>query len=87
MRLPENVEYLEELKRLAETEGVLSQVKFLTSCPTAERNSLLSECICVIYTPKVTKFHTCVTFNPAEMKLLTFPISGTRLVSFPLFIF
>lgn len=53
-RLPENVEYLEELKRLAETEGVSNQVKFITSCPTMERNALLSQCICVIYTPKVT---------------------------------
>ncbi|CAA7406601.1 unnamed protein product [Spirodela intermedia] len=56
MRLPENVEYLEELKRLAETEGVSSQVRFITSCPTMERNALLSQCICVIYTPKDEHF-------------------------------
>ncbi|MQL94674.1 hypothetical protein Taro_027340 [Colocasia esculenta] len=55
-RLPENVEYLKELKRLAETEGVSDQVKFVTSCSTADRNLLLSECLCVIYTPKDEHF-------------------------------
>lgn len=53
MRLKENVEYLEELKRLAVTEGVSGQVKFVTSCSTSERNELLSNCLCVLYTPKV----------------------------------
>lgn len=52
-RLKENVEYLDELKRLAEVEGVSEHVEFVTSCPTAERNKLLSECIAVLYTPKV----------------------------------
>lgn len=52
-RLRENVEYLEELKSLAEQQGVSDQVNFITSCSTAERNALLSECLCVIYTPKV----------------------------------
>lgn len=52
-RLRENVEYLEELKSLAEREGILSRVDFITSCPTAKRNELLSECLCVLYTPKV----------------------------------
>ncbi|PIA42142.1 hypothetical protein AQUCO_02100182v1 [Aquilegia coerulea] len=52
-RLRENVEYLEELKSLAEKEGVSDRVKFITSCSTAERNALLSECLCVLYTPKV----------------------------------
>lgn len=52
-RLRENVEYLEELKNLAEKEGVSDRVKFLTSCSTSERNALLSECLCVLYTPKV----------------------------------
>ncbi|XP_078438335.1 UDP-Glycosyltransferase superfamily protein isoform X2 [Wolffia australiana] len=55
-RLPENVENLEELKRLAETEGVSDQIRFFTSCSTATRNSLLSECMCVIYTPKDEHF-------------------------------
>ncbi|XP_020248675.1 alpha-1,3/1,6-mannosyltransferase ALG2-like [Asparagus officinalis] len=50
-RLKENVEYLEELKELAETEGVSDRVRFVTSCSTAERNALLSECLCVLYTP------------------------------------
>jgi alpha-1,3/alpha-1,6-mannosyltransferase len=52
-RLKENVDYLEELKRLAVTEGVSGQVKFVTSCSTSERNELLSNCLCVLYTPKV----------------------------------
>ncbi|CAN6176941.1 unnamed protein product [Urochloa humidicola] len=56
MRLKENVEYLEELKRLAETEGVSGQVKFVTSCSTSERNELLSNCLCVLYTPKDEHF-------------------------------
>jgi alpha-1,3/alpha-1,6-mannosyltransferase len=52
-RLRDNVEYLEELKRLAVSEGVSGQVKFVTSCSTSERNELLSNCLCVLYTPKV----------------------------------
>lgn len=52
-RLRENVEYLEELKSLAERNGVSDRVNFITSCPTNERNALLSECLCVLYTPKV----------------------------------
>ncbi|CAL5405952.1 unnamed protein product [Camellia sinensis] len=55
-RLRENVEYLEELKSLAEREGVSHQVKFMTSCSTTERNTLLSQCLCVIYTPKDEHF-------------------------------
>ncbi|CAN6236073.1 unnamed protein product [Urochloa humidicola] len=51
MRLKENVDYLDELKRLAVTEGVSGQVKFVTSCSTSERNELLSNCLCVLYTP------------------------------------
>lgn len=55
-RLRENVEYLEELKTLAEKEGVSHKVKFITSCSTAERNTLLSQCLCVLYTPKDEHF-------------------------------
>ncbi|XP_028785934.1 alpha-1,3/1,6-mannosyltransferase ALG2-like [Neltuma alba] len=55
-RLKENVEYLEELKDLAEREGVSSRTRFITSCSTAERNALLSECLCVLYTPKDEHF-------------------------------
>ncbi|CAN6558285.1 unnamed protein product [Malus baccata var. baccata] len=55
-RLRENVEYLEELRSLAEKEGVSSQVNFITSCSTAERNALLSQCLCVLYTPKDEHF-------------------------------
>ncbi|KAK8450600.1 hypothetical protein SEVIR_6G056401v4 [Setaria viridis] len=55
-RLKENVDYLEELKRLAVTKGVSGQVKFVTSCSTSERNELLSNCLCVLYTPKDEHF-------------------------------
>ncbi|KAL7218377.1 hypothetical protein ACSBR2_011612 [Camellia fascicularis] len=55
-RLRENVEYLEELKNLAEREGLSHQVKFMTSCSTAERNLLLSQCLCVLYTPQNEHF-------------------------------
>ncbi|XP_076937492.1 uncharacterized protein LOC143609840 [Bidens hawaiensis] len=55
-RLRENVDYLEQLKLLADIKGVSKQVKFITSCLTAERNMLLSECLCVIYTPKDEHF-------------------------------
>lgn len=58
-RLKENVEYLQELQILAEREGVSDRVKFVTSCSTAERNALLSECICVLYTPKVMHRNGC----------------------------
>ncbi|KAI3466038.1 hypothetical protein Pfo_022701 [Paulownia fortunei] len=55
-RLRENVEYLEELKDLAEREGVSHRLQFITSCPTSERNTLLSQCLCVLYTPKDEHF-------------------------------
>ncbi|KAL9236472.1 hypothetical protein vseg_011139 [Gypsophila vaccaria] len=55
-RLRENVEYLEELKFLAQREGVADRVNFITSCSTNERNTLLSECLCVLYTPKDEHF-------------------------------
>jgi hypothetical protein len=65
-RLKENVEYLEELKWLAQTEGVSDQVCFITSCSTAERNELLSNCLCVLYTPEVALFFICyaLSFSP-----------------------
>nr|XP_029143897.1 alpha-1,3/1,6-mannosyltransferase ALG2 isoform X2 [Arachis hypogaea] len=56
IRLKENVEYLEQLKALAEREGVSNRIRFITSCSTTERNALLSECLCVIYTPKDEHF-------------------------------
>lgn len=66
-RLRENVEYLEELKNLAEREGVSNQVKFITSCSTAERNALLSQCLCVIYTPKVQITHFVVSVDQSSI--------------------
>ncbi|XP_021855306.1 uncharacterized protein [Spinacia oleracea] len=55
-RLRENVEYLEELKFLAQREGVADRVDFVTSCSTSERNTLLSQCHCVLYTPQDEHF-------------------------------
>ncbi|CAA2953446.1 alpha-1,3 1,6-mannosyltransferase ALG2 [Olea europaea subsp. europaea] len=55
-RLRENVEYLDELKNLADREGVSHRVRFITSCTTSERNNLLSECLCVLYTPQVRHY-------------------------------
>ncbi|XP_071725929.1 uncharacterized protein [Rutidosis leptorrhynchoides] len=55
-RLKENVDYLEQLKFLADIKGVSNQVKFITSCSTSERNALLSDCLCVMYTPKDEHF-------------------------------
>ncbi|CAM8992243.1 unnamed protein product [Rhodiola kirilowii] len=55
-RLRENVDYLEELKSLAKREGVSHRVYFITSCSTSKRNKLLSECLCVLYTPKDEHF-------------------------------
>ncbi|KAL2944539.1 Alpha-1 3/1 6-mannosyltransferase ALG2 [Bienertia sinuspersici] len=55
-RLRENVEYLEELKLLAQRERVADQVNFITSCSTSERNILLSRCLCVLYTPQDEHF-------------------------------
>ena len=46
-RLKENVEYLEELKSLAEKEGVSHRVRFITSCSTAERKKVVSSCMLV----------------------------------------
>lgn len=55
-RLKENREYLEELKDTASREGVSDKVVFLPSCSTAQRDALLSECLCVVYTPKDEHF-------------------------------
>ncbi|KAL3508778.1 hypothetical protein ACH5RR_028179 [Cinchona calisaya] len=55
-RLRENVDYLEELRNLAEREGVSDRVNFITSCSTSERNALLSGCLCVLYTPRDEHF-------------------------------
>lgn len=49
----ENMEYLDELKRLVERKGVTDLIRFIMSCSTAERNALLAQCLCVLYTPKV----------------------------------
>ncbi|PON75659.1 Glycosyl transferase, partial [Parasponia andersonii] len=64
-RLWENVEYLEELKNLSEREGVSGRVNFITSCSTAERNALLSQCLSVLYTPKKPVI-ACHSGGPVE---------------------
>ncbi|KAH9320874.1 hypothetical protein KI387_015513, partial [Taxus chinensis] len=55
-RLKENMDYLEELKDLAAKEGVSDKVVFIPSCSTEQRDALLSECRCVLYTPKEEHF-------------------------------
>ncbi|KAH0854643.1 hypothetical protein HID58_057819, partial [Brassica napus] len=42
--------YDERLKERIKKE-FSNRVSFITSCPTAERNELLSSCLCVLYTP------------------------------------
>ncbi|KAK7302549.1 hypothetical protein RJT34_13441 [Clitoria ternatea] len=49
-RLKENVENLEELKDLTEKERVSNKIRFILSCSTAERNALLSKCLCHLHT-------------------------------------
>ncbi|XP_057853789.2 uncharacterized protein LOC131063849 [Cryptomeria japonica] len=55
-RLKENTEYLKELEDLAAKEGVSDKVFFIPSCSTEQRDALLSECRCVLYTPKEEHF-------------------------------
>ncbi|XP_075079994.1 uncharacterized protein LOC107780711 [Nicotiana tabacum] len=50
------MEYLDELKRLVERKGVTDLIRFIMSCSTAERNELLAQCLCVLYTPKDEHF-------------------------------
>jgi len=47
----ENVEYLKELKELANKLGIESQTKFRPSVSDEERAILLQSAICVVYTP------------------------------------
>lgn len=55
VRLPENVEYLEELRRVALSEGISECVQFLTSISDAQKTSLLRGALAVLYTPQVSK--------------------------------
>nr|XP_048321392.1 alpha-1,3/1,6-mannosyltransferase ALG2-like isoform X1 [Ziziphus jujuba var. spinosa]XP_048321393.1 alpha-1,3/1,6-mannosyltransferase ALG2-like isoform X1 [Ziziphus jujuba var. spinosa] len=75
-RLRENVEYLEELKSLAEREGISERVNFITSCSTSERNAILSQCLCVLYTPKDEHFGIVPLEAMAAQKPVVACISG-----------
>lgn len=50
-RLPENVEYLRELGKLAARHGIRDSVAFLPSFSDSQKAALLAGCIGVIYTP------------------------------------
>ncbi|CAL9017022.1 unnamed protein product [Prunus brigantina] len=76
-RLKEDAEYLKELRSLAEKVGVSNQVNFITSCSTAERNALLSQCLCVLYTPKTRRWHR--EFCLAIAKLIEDPQMAQRM--------
>lgn len=54
VRLPENVEYLEELKAVAASEGISDCVHFLTSISDEQKTSLLRGALAVLYTPQVS---------------------------------
>ena len=51
VRVPENVEHMEELKDLAQTLGVSSKVTFVPSFSDEEREVLFDRCSAVLYTP------------------------------------
>lgn len=51
-RLAENVEHLHELKELARSEGISSNVTFVPSFSDEQRAGLLAGCVAVLYTPQ-----------------------------------
>lgn len=55
-RLPENVQHLAELTRLAQELGLADRVLFLPSFADRERTALLEACIGVLYTPEHEHF-------------------------------
>uniref|UniRef100_A0A8D0G7R9 Alpha-1,3/1,6-mannosyltransferase ALG2 n=1 Tax=Sphenodon punctatus TaxID=8508 RepID=A0A8D0G7R9_SPHPU len=55
-RVLENVEHYEELKNIAIKLNVNKQVTFLRSFSDAQKIALLSNCICVLYTPSNEHF-------------------------------
>jgi len=55
-RLRENVEYLQELRREACELGISSEVVFLPSISSEEKEDLLARCLCVLYTPEDEHF-------------------------------
>ena len=55
-RLEENVKYYNELVRLTESLGLQSKVHFLRSISSDVKNTLLGNCIALIYTPEFEHF-------------------------------
>jgi len=55
-RLRENIDYVEELKKLAQQLGVDQQVSFKLSFTEEERSILLSRCLFLLYTPEGEHF-------------------------------
>jgi len=55
-RLAENVEHLHELKELARSEGISSNVTFVPSFSDEQRAGLLAGCVAVLYTPQNEHF-------------------------------
>lgn len=56
VRVSENVEHLDELKRLVHVRGLDDHVKFLKNISEEERRDLLSEAIALLYTPSNEHF-------------------------------
>ncbi|KAH3743018.1 alpha-1,3/1,6-mannosyltransferase ALG2 [Pelomyxa schiedti] len=55
-RVSENVEYLAELTKRAKELGILSQVIFVPNFTDVQRNYLLKQCVCLLYTPSHEHF-------------------------------
>ncbi|EFJ42161.1 hypothetical protein VOLCADRAFT_67522 [Volvox carteri f. nagariensis] len=55
-RLPENVEYLKELREAARQMGLLEVVRFMPSFTDRQRTLLLAACRAVLYTPQHEHF-------------------------------
>jgi len=55
-RIRDDVEHLKELKREACTLGVQSDVSFLPCVSAEQKAKLLSDCLCVLYTPENEHF-------------------------------
>jgi len=49
--LPENEEYLEELKNLAKELQISDQVRFWPSIPITDRDHIIRSSLCLLYTP------------------------------------
>eukprot|EP00541_Cyclophora_tenuis_P000832 CAMPEP_0116551894 /NCGR_PEP_ID=MMETSP0397-20121206/6197_1 /TAXON_ID=216820 /ORGANISM="Cyclophora tenuis, Strain ECT3854" /LENGTH=307 /DNA_ID=CAMNT_0004076809 /DNA_START=58 /DNA_END=981 /DNA_ORIENTATION=+ len=56
IRNVENVEYLQELRKLASDLNILKQVRFRPSVSDEERSHLMQTALCVVYTPHLEHF-------------------------------